>query len=108
MNEMTVKAYKLINGEELIAEIHNETAECIVLKSAASIVLQQTKDGMGVGLAPYMPYVKGNIELHKQSIAASGDPDPNMVNEYNRLFGSGLVMAPASALAGLNSLSNMR
>lgn len=105
---MTVKVYKLINGEELIAEVLSEKAGVTVLKSAASIVIQQTKEGMGVGLAPYMPYVTGNIELHTQSIAAEGDPDPNMVNEYNRLFGSGLVMAPASALAGLNSLSNMR
>lgn len=105
---MTVKVYKLINGEELIAEVFSEKEEVTVLKSAASIVLQQTKDGMGVGLAPYMPYVNGNIELYKQSIAATGNPDPNMVNEYNRLFGSGIVMAPASALTGLDSLSNMR
>jgi hypothetical protein len=104
MNEMTVKVYKLINGEELIAEVFSETPDVTVLKSAASIVLQQTKDGMGVGLAPYMPYVNGNIELHNHAIAAKGNPDPNMVNEYNRLFGSGIVMAPASALSGLNSL----
>ena len=98
---MTVKVYKLINGEELIAEVFNSFDSYIELKSAATIVVQQTERGMGVGLAPYMPYAKGNIHLHKQAIASSGDPDPNMVNEYNRLFGSGIVTAPASVLSSL-------
>ena len=98
---MALKVYKLINGEELIAEVFNSFDAYIELKSAAMIVMQQTERGMGVGLAPYMPYVKGNIHLQKHAIAASGEPDPNMANEYNRLFGSGIVTAPASVLSSL-------
>lgn len=96
-----IKVFKMINGEELIAEIFNVYADYIELKAPAQIVMQQTKEGVGVALAPYMPYATGNIELQKHAIASSGIPDVKMENEYNRLFGSGIEIAPASALAGL-------
>lgn len=94
-----IKVYKLINGEELIAEIFNHYDTHIELKSPAQIVMQQTKEGVGVALAPYMPYASGNIELHRQAIASSATPDVKMENEYSRLFGSGIQIA--SSLAGL-------
>jgi hypothetical protein len=96
-----IKVFKLINGEELIAEVFNHYDRHIELKAPAQIVMQQTKEGVGVAMAPYMPYVNGNIELHRHAIASSGVPDVKMENEYNRLFGSGIEIAPASALAGL-------
>jgi hypothetical protein len=48
-----------------------------------------------------MPYADGKVKLFSQSIATEATPSTNMVNEYNRLFGSGIQVAPASALAGL-------
>jgi hypothetical protein len=96
-----IKVFKMINGEEIIAEIFNNFDRHIELKSPAQIVMQQTKDGVGVALAPYMPYATGNIELHRHAIASSATPDVKMENEYSRLFGSGIEIASASALAGL-------
>ena len=100
-----VKVFKMINGEELIAEIHNYYDTTVELKNPAQIMLQRTEGGMGVGIAPYMPYANGNIQLYKNAIAADCDPDQNLVNEYNRIFGSGIQVAPASALAGLKVAS---
>jgi hypothetical protein len=96
-----IKVFKMINGEELIGEIFNVYADYIELKAPAQIVMQQTKDGVGVAMAPYMPYATGNIELHKQAIASSGIPDVKMENEYSRLFGSGIQIVsstPASII----------
>jgi hypothetical protein len=98
---MKAKVFKLISGEELIAEIFNYYNETVELKKPAQIVVQQTERGMGVGLAPYMPYVEGNVHLYRNAIASEGDPVDQMKNEYNRLFGSGIQIAPASALVGL-------
>jgi hypothetical protein len=99
---MTVKVYKLINGEEIIGEVFNSPMmDPIELKSPAQIVLQRTEQGMGVAIAPYMPYASGNIKLHKHAVASECEPDVNLVNEYNKIFGSGIQIAPASALAGL-------
>ena len=102
---MNIKVYKLLSGEELIAEQFNAYDRHYELKNPAQIVLQQTQQGVGVALAPYMPYVEGNLNLVKTSIAAEGEPNVQMQNEYNRIFGSGIQVAPASALAGLQVAS---
>jgi hypothetical protein len=97
-----VKVFKLINGEELISEIHNHYDKHFELKNPANIMLQPTQNGqMGVGIAPYMPYADGNVNLYKSAIASEATPEQSMINEYNRIFGSGIEIAPASALAGL-------
>jgi hypothetical protein len=93
-----IKVFKLINGEELIAEISNSFDQHFELKAPAQIVMQQTKEGVGVAMAPYMPYATGNIELHKHAIASSGIPDVKMENEYSRLFGSGIQIASAGSV----------
>jgi hypothetical protein len=98
---MNVKVFKMINGEEIIGEVHNDLDKLIQLKNPAQIMLQRTETGMGVGIAPYMPYATGDINLYKNAIAADCEPDQNLVNEYNRIFGAGIQVAPASALAGL-------
>ena len=99
---MTVKVFKMINGEEIIGEVFDVFSDTIELKEAAQIVLQRTDGGgMGVALAPVMPYAEGNLKFHKQSIMIEGEPSQSLVNEYNRVFGSGIQVAPASALAGL-------
>jgi hypothetical protein len=93
-----IKVFKLINGEELIAEVFNNYDRHIELKAPAQIVMQQTKEGVGVAMAPYMPYVNGNIELYRHAIASSGVPDVKMENEYSRLFGSGIQIASAGSM----------
>ena len=97
-----VKVFKLINGEELISEIHNVYHDHFELKNPANIMLQPTQNGqMGVGIAPYMPYADGNVKLYKSAIASEAIPEQSMINEYNRIFGSGIEVVSASALAGL-------
>jgi hypothetical protein len=90
---MSIKVFKLINGEELIGEVFNTYADHFEMKNPAVIVMQQTNDGLGVALAPYMPYATGNTQLMKQAIASQATPDVKMENEYNRIFGSGIQIA---------------
>ncbi len=96
-----IRVFKLISGEEIIAEIFNHFDRHIELKSPATIIIQQTQQGVGVGLMPYMAYATGNINLHRTAIASDAEPDQKMVNEYNRIFGSGIEVVPASALASI-------
>jgi len=96
-----IRVFKLINGEEIIGEIFNNFDREIELKSPATIVIQQTEKGVGVGLMPYMAYATGNISLHRHAIASDAATDVKMINEYNRIFGSGIEVVPASALAGI-------
>lgn len=90
---MSMKVFKLIGGEEIIASVTSGSDAGFHLDNPASIMMQQTENGVGVGLAPYMPYVSGKVYLYKSAIASEGDPDVNMENEYSRIFGSGIQLA---------------
>ena len=96
-----VKVFKMINGEEIIGELFSWKDGTYEIKNPAQIILQRTDKGMGVAIAPYMPYSDGNINLYKSAIASDCKPDQNLVNEYNKIFGSGIQIAPASVLATL-------
>ena len=95
-----IKVFKLINGEEIISKA-TETGSGWTLNSPAQIVMQQTKDGVGVALAPYMPYASGEIQMYQHAVTSEAKPDVKMENEYSRLFGSGIQIvssAPASII----------
>lgn len=105
MKPGSIVVFKLVSGEEMIGEVFNTFDKVEEIKNPAVVMLQRTEQGMGVALMPYMPYCDGNIEFNKHSIVATGEPSQNMVNEYNRIFGAGIQVAPASALAGLQVVS---
>lgn len=91
---MGIRVFKLINGEEIISKT-DETGAGWTLSSPAQIIMQQTKEGVGVALAPYMPYASGEIEMYRHAVTSEANPDVKMENEYNRLFGSGIQIASA-------------
>jgi hypothetical protein len=96
---MGIKVFKLISGEELIGSITAGSDAGYFVEGAATIMLQQTENGIGVGLAPYMPYAEGDkIYLFRHAIASEAEPAVAMRNEYSRMFGSGIEIAPASSL----------
>ena len=84
-----------MSGEELIREVKEKNGEGIVLKNAVSIVYQQTEKGLGAGLAPFMPYCQDPVTIREHAIASSGEPGKDMLNQYNTIFGSGIVVAGA-------------
>lgn len=90
---MTVKVFKMINSEVVIAEVLQENVDHYVLKNPANIGLQQTETGMSVGIAEYMPYASGNVTLRYAAVASEAEPEQKLANEYNRLYGSGIVIA---------------
>jgi hypothetical protein len=95
-----IKVFKLISGEEIIASAE-VSGHGFNLEAPATILMQQTKEGVGLALMPYMPYSEGTMKLYIHSVATEGTPSTKMINEYSRLFGSGIEIAPASALVGL-------
>jgi hypothetical protein len=100
---MGVKVYKLISGEDIIADIDEETSLEFVLKNPAAIVVQQTADGrVGAAFAPFAPFAKDNIvRIYKTAIAGHMEVDIKLINEYNRIFGSGIMIASANEMPQL-------
>jgi hypothetical protein len=93
-----IRIFKLITGEEIISKVTSGSEIGYHLDNPASVLVKQTNSGMGIALAPFLPYTKEDLYLFKHSIALEGTADDQLANEYNRIFGSGIVVAPASAL----------
>lgn len=93
---MNIKILKLISGEEIVSDIEITEAGDFLLKNAVTIVYQKTEKGLGSGLAPYMPFCTGDVTLFKTAVAAVAAPSKDMDAEYNRIFGSGIIVAPAN------------
>jgi hypothetical protein len=90
-----IKIIKLISSEEIIADV-DQGASVTLVSDPALIVYQRGEKGMGCGLAPYMAFTEGKIEINNHAIAAIAVPQQDLINEYNRIFGSGIVVASAN------------
>lgn len=89
---------KLSTGEEIIC---NEVAEHYY-EDIASIIMVPGQSGqqVGLGLAPFMPYLdEGKLFIHDSKVICKGTPTKEMLNNYNRIYGSGIQIA--SSLQGI-------
>ena len=90
---MNIKVVRMVSGEELVGE-WNEEENSI---SIPVVMVPMAKDKLG--FAPWLPYAKEEkFILKDQHIMVIGTPDTNLINEYNRVFGSGLVVPEESNL----------
>jgi hypothetical protein len=97
---MPAKVLRLISGEELMGEVEEKEDNKIFIKNVCQIVTSYadtTSATARVGLAPFMPYTKSSdgITVEKSYIGFITDPVNELINEYNKVFGSGLVMPPS-------------
>ena len=84
---MNIKAVRLVSGEELIGD-WNEKTNTI---TNPVIMLPVGKDQLG--FSPWIPYItEKEVPLKEQHIVTVLTPDNRLQNEYNRVYGSGLVV----------------
>jgi len=84
---MNVKIIRLISGEELIGDWNKETNTV----TGPVVMIPVGKDQLG--FQPWVPYAEDEkIILKEQHIVVVLTPDNKLQNEYNRVYGSGLVM----------------
>jgi small nuclear ribonucleoprotein (snRNP)-like protein len=93
-----IKLIKFVSGEEVIASVESTDEQgSLVIKDAVTLVYRPQKDGqMSVGFAPFMPYSEGNLTIQSSAIGVLTKANQDLSNEYNRIFGSGIVVAPAN------------
>ena len=84
---MNIKIVKLISGEELIGDWDRNKLTI----SNPVVMIPVSKDQLG--FQPWSPLSEDeDIKLKEQHILAILTPDTKLQNEYNRVYGSGLVM----------------
>ena len=84
---MNIKVLRLVTAEELIGEWDQEKSSII----NPVVMVPVSKDKIG-----FQPWItlsdEEEIFLKDQHIMAIVTPDIKLQNEYNRVFGSGLIM----------------
>ena len=84
---MNVKIIRLISSEELIGDWNEET------KTITNPVVMIPVGKDQLGFQPWVPYAEDEeIILKEQHIVVVLTPDNKLQNEYNRVYGSGLVV----------------
>ena len=96
---MSVKVCKLITGEDVIADVDLDQ-HGYTFNNPALIVVQQTQDGrVGAAFAPFAPYAKDSkVRIFKDFVIGEMEIDIKLINEYNRIFGSGIMIAGADEI----------
>ena len=84
---MNIKILRLITSEELIGDWNRET------NTINNPVVMVPVSKEQIGFTPWIPYAKEeDIKLKEEHILSVLTPDTKLANEYNKVYGSGLVL----------------
>ena len=84
---MNIKIVRIVSGEELIGDWNKETNTI----TNPVVMIPIAKDQLG--FQPWIPYSEEEeMTFKEQHIVVVLTPDAKLQNEYNRVFGSGLLV----------------
>ncbi|CAD8327794.1 hypothetical protein [uncultured phage] len=97
---MSVQILKLITGEELIGTVRRFSNDEFVIDNPANIHMAPTQDSrMQLYLIPYAPYAeKDQFTFKQEHVIMQYEPNTDLLNKYNHMFGSGIQIAGAGSL----------
>lgn len=92
-----IKCFKISSGEEIMGKVESDEGTQINLTDVATIVMvpsQSMQGQVGLALMPFLPYSDDKaLTLHRNFVMFEFDPSVDMINNYNRQFGSGIQIA---------------
>ena len=104
---MAVKLLRLKSGENIVGEVIKENQEIIIISNPAMLMpVSHTpgrQDQIQIGLAPWIPFsVEKEFKLPRDWVLLTTEPAQDIVNNYNQVFGTGIVVPKVSTSALLN------
>ena len=83
---MTVKLIRMWSGEDVVADIVEETTDSIVITDP--IVAVPSPQQGNIAFAPWSPLLqKDKIEVTKKYVVYEGNPHEEIIEQYNSMFG---------------------
>jgi len=83
---MTVKLIRMWSGEDVIADLIKDEASSITITDP--IVAVPSKQQGQIAFAPWSPVSqKGEIEITSKYIVYTTDPQPDIIEQYNSMYG---------------------
>ena len=100
MSIKDVQIVRLISGEELMGEV-SEVEGGKKIKNVCQVATSYadpTSATARIGLAPFLPYsnIKDGVTIKDNYIGFIVEPVNELVNEYSKVFGNGLVLPDSS------------
>lgn len=88
-----VRCVRLTTGEEIICEFEETTDKYTFTTPANIFMTPNGQGGLQIQLMPLFPYAEKKVfEFPKTAVVVVFNPSRELTNEYNRLFGSGIVI----------------
>lgn len=96
MNE--VRVLRLMSGEDIVATVldsDNLDYSKVRLKDPQLMLMQPAGEGrLSFMFVPFFPFVKERVvEVAKTYVVVYHEPATEILNKYNELYGSGLIIA---------------
>ncbi len=83
---MTVKLIRMWSGEDVIADIVEENTDSVVITDP--IVAVPSQEQGRIAFAPWSPLLqKDKLEVTKKYIVYIGDPQAEIIEQFNQMFG---------------------
>lgn len=104
MSTPNIKIFKFLNNEEIMAEIESEDETHFVIINPVGIAIVRGQDGRpNVGFAPWPLHANQSTSSPPMSVAKKHimyyyDPAEDFLNNYNQIFGSGIVVPPTKQI----------
>jgi hypothetical protein len=97
-----IQIIRLINNEEIMADITEDDTH-YRLTNPVRLAIMQGPDGKpSVGFAPFPTHAEQKkdyeISIAKKHVMYQYDPMQDYINNYNQIFGAGIVLPPAKQL----------
>lgn len=85
---MTVKNIRFINGENVIADVVEETEDTITLQDAI-VAMPVSEDGVQIGFAPWAPLQDPDIPdltVSRHHVMYITKPNASLEEQFNKMF----------------------
>jgi len=93
-----IKLVTLKTNQTLLAEVDCTDSNEVSLKQPVQLLIQQTQQGPMMGFNPFLDYAEEfltGIKMSMNDILTINTPSVELVNQYNKVFGSGIQIASA-------------
>ena len=116
---MNIQVFKLTSGEDVLGELVNDSSSYSVkslgehvnmpssysIKNTVGIAVVRGQNGQpNVGLTPFPLHAEQKkdavIDIPKSSVVYSYVPAEDFINNYNQIFGSGIVLPSKQLITG--------
>ena len=93
-----IKLFHLINGEEIVGEVQDSSNETHTIKNPCIIGIVPTQTGqVTLNMQPWLLFSDTkSVTLKDAHVLFTTGVDIKILNKYNEIFGSGIVIAHQS------------